>query len=254
MKDEEKAKEAKADDKPAAPVKLSKRAEFIAKAKSAVAKFSGWDAFYAKKSTIAQALEAGMQWDATPPGFYDVQAAFNGVVTAILGEDEMPADTKAEALLKAATDYAEILLGLDNYFDAFINAGEETVAKAFEQDEQREKLAKWAEGYAQFVAGVTVETTAAPAKVTKAAEPAAIDYNAIGTTVADLVKKAIDPLTERVEAVAGTVQKMSDRRPTKKAADLSDNGNAAPAPNKEQKAVETTEDWIRSKQRKSLVG
>jgi hypothetical protein len=250
---DDKSKEAKAEETPAAPVKLSKRAEFIAKAKTSVAKFSGWEAFYSKKTSLSEALKAGMEWDATPPGFYDVQAAFNGVVTAILGDDTEGMD-KAEAMSKAAADYADMLVGMDKFFDAFINAGEETVAKAFDATPgAADKIAKWAEGYAQFVAGTSTETKSAPAVVAKAAEPA-IDYNALGTTVADLVKKAFDPLAERVEAVAGTVQKMADRRPTKKAADLSDNSNAAPAPTKEQKTAEETEDWLRKKQRKSLVG
>lgn len=246
---EDKAKESKADDKPKEPAKLSKRAEFIAKAKSTVAKFSGWDAFYSKKSTLAEALKAGMSWDATPPGFYDVQSAFNGVVQSILSDDAEGLN-KAEALSKASADYADILVGMDTFFDAYINAGEETVKKTFDAADTPEKLAKWAEGYAQFVAGVA-ETPAPVAKESakKAADPAvAIDHKSI----AELVAKAVEPLAAKVDDVAGVVTKLSDRRQTKKSADLADAGTGD-APTKE-RTTESTEDWLRKKQRKGLIG
>lgn len=248
VKDADKAKETKTEDKPA-PAKLSKRAEFIAKAKSTVAKFSGWDAFYSKKSTLAEALKAGMSWDATPPGFYDVQSAFNGVVQSILSDDAEGLN-KAEALSKAAADYADILVGMDTFFDAYINAGEETVKKTFDTADTPEKLSKWAEGYAQFVAGVAeAPATVAKESVKKAADPAvAIDHKSI----AELVAKAVEPLAAKVDDVAGVVTKLSDRRQTKKSADLADAGTGD-APTKERKA-ESTEDWLRQKQRKGLIG
>ncbi len=243
-KDAEKESAKKADDKPATPAKLSKRAEFIAKAKSSVKKFSGWDAFYAKKSTLSAALEAGMQWDSTPPGFYDVQAAFNGVVTAILGEESMPEGSKEESLKKAAADYADILIGLDQFFDAYIEAGEETVTKAI--GDKAEKLSKWAEGYAQFVGGETEAPVKAVKESVKKSDDAAIDHKRIE----DLIAKAVEPLTGKIAEVAGVVVKMSERRPTKKAADTTDAGNGV---TKETKA-EADDEWLRKKQRKGLLG
>lgn len=250
-KADDKAKETKAEETPApTPAKLSKRAEFIAKAKSTVTKFSGWDAFYAKKSTLAEALQAGMQWDATPPGYYDVQAAFNGVVQSILS-DETEGLNKAEAMAKAAADYADILVGMDTFFDAFLNAGEEAVKKTFSADaDTPEKLSKWAEGYAQFVAG-TAEAPAAPVAksvVTKADAPAAIDHKGI----AEIVAKAVEPLAAKVEDFAGVVTKIADRRQTKKAADPTDSGTAETA--KTEKKAATLDDWVREKQRKGLIG
>lgn len=252
-KDADKSKEAKADDKPS-QVTLSKRAEFLKKRKETVAKFSGWDAFYAKKSTLADALKAGMSWDATPPGFYDVQAAFNGVITAVLTDDALDAAGKAEGLQKAAADYADILAGMDTFFTSYIEAGEETVAKAFDAD-GRSKLEKWADTYGDFLTTEHKVGDAAPVQkeVVKksAAEPAAIDYNKIGNTIAELVAKAVEPVVSQVSAVSETVTRLADRRPTKKSADLTDQPNGQPEP--VVKAVDTAA-WARTKQKKGLFG
>lgn len=231
------------------PAPVSKRAEFIAKAKSTVAKFSGWDAFYSKKSTLVDALKAGMEWDATPPGFYDVQAAFNGVVQSILG-DETEGLNKAEALSKAAADYADLLTGMDSFFDGYLNAGSDTVTKAM--GDKADKIAKWAEGYAQFIAGESDAPTptkkAESIKKGEDAAPLAIDHKSI----AELVAKAVEPLAAKVEDVAGTVTKLADRRQTRKAVDVTDTGTGQqPAPVKK---AESDDDWFRRKQRKSLLG
>lgn len=233
----------------AAPVKVSKRASFLAKAKSSVTKFDGWDAHYSKKSTLSEALEAGMAWDATPPGFYDVQSAFNGVVQTILGDDAEGLDKKG-LLAKAAADYADILVGLDNFFDAYIEAGEDYVMKSFDDAEIPAKIEKWAKGYAAFVTGEAVAPTpVTKTVVTKAADPAtAIDHKSI----AEIVAKAMAPVMEKVDGVTATVTKMSERRPTKKAADLSDSGTGQEQIKKSD--ADKTDDWLRNKQRKSLMG
>lgn len=228
-----------------APVNLSKRASFIAKAKTLVCKFDAWDAFYSKKSTLSEALQAGMKWDATPPGFYDVQSAFNGVVQGILS-DETEGFDKAGSLTKAATDYADILTGMDTFFDAYIDAAATTVAKAMGGEEGRAKLDKWAEGYAQLVAG-TSEEPVVEKKTAKPAETALDD-----TRIADLVSKAMAPLTEQIEGVVSTVSKMADRRPTKKGADLTDANDKR---NVEKKSDEDqTSEWLATKRKKSMIG
>lgn len=242
------ADEAKSADKTeAAPVKKSARAEFIAKSKAKVVKFSGWDAFYSQKNTLSEALKAGMSWDATPPGFYDVQAAFNGVVQTILG-DEAEGVNKAEALKKAAADYADILVGMDNFFDGYINAGEETVKKSV--GDSAEKIAKWAEGYAQFVGGETPAVEQKAAETVKKEAPAPVVDE---TKIADLIAKAMAPMSDKIAEVAGTVSKMAERRPTKKSADLTDAGGGDRKTEVKSEA-DKTDDWIARKQRKALMG
>jgi hypothetical protein len=248
-KDEEEASdedEAKVETKTdAAP---SKRSLFIKQAKETVAKFSGWDAFYAKKSTLSAALEAGMQWDSTPPGYYDVQAAFNGVVAAILGEESMPADAKAEGLMKAASDYAEILIGLDSFFDAYVGAGEENIAKTFDKNEDRAKLEKWAKGYALFLSGGEAEHH------TKAAtKPLQSTATTADTTVAvaDIIAKALAPVTDKLEAVTETVEALASRRQTQKSSTPAPKAEAGPAPEKQRKS---TQDWLTDKTQRSMFG
>jgi len=250
---DEPATETKVEDKPKKP--LSKRAEFIAKSAQKIVKFDGWDAFYSKKSDLAESIKAGMAWDKTPPGFYDVQAAFNGTIAGILGSEDLDTSAKQGALTKAAGEYADIISGLDMFFDTFVNASEDTMTKAV-GDEARESIAKWAEGYAQFVASEGADVGAAtqkkadkPIREQKAAEPKA-DFDV--SKIEDLIKKAVEPLSTQVNEVVGTVQKMADRRPSKKSVDLTDN---TPDPSKVKKSeAEQTDDWMRSKQRKSVLG
>ena len=250
-KDEDKSKEAKS-----APVTLSKRAAFIAKAKASVAKFSGWDAYYSKENTLVQSLKAGMEWDSTPPGFYEVQLAFNGTVSAIFADEALTGSTKQEALNKAAMDYADLIGGLDAFFDSYINADEDIVKKSVEAEDARAKLAKWAEGHASFIASEGNDV--GPASVKKAAiapapEGVAIDYKRIEQTVADLVKKAVEPVTEQVQSVSGTIQKLADRRPTKKAADLSDSPNGERKVEAPTEKKQSTAEWLLEKQRKAMI-
>lgn len=210
---------------------LKDRREAVAKAET-VKKFDAWDARFSKGNTLAETIKAGMQYDGTPPGFHEVQAAFSGAVANIVGGDDMPAENKQDALNKAAMEFAEIIGGLDSFFDDFLNAEEEIVAKAFPEEETREAIAKWAEGFGDFASGQLVETKAV-AKVKKAAETpvtgtAAIDYNAIGTALADSVAKSLEPIIKQVEDVSEAVTAIATRAPTKKAADPDDSGNAGP--------------------------
>lgn len=226
------------------PTKVSKRAQFIAKARETVQKFNGWDAFFSGENTLAGALKKGMEWDKTPPGFYDVQAAFNGVVQQILG-DETEGVNKAEALQKAAADYANMLVGMDDFFDAFVNSDEDTVKKAV--GSEAEKIAKWAEGYAQFIAG----EAPAPATEKKAVK---VEVPTVDTaSIADLVAKAVAPLAQQVEGVVSTVSKIASRHPTKKSADLTDAGSGD-RKTETKSEVAKTDDWLARKQRKSLIG
>lgn len=217
--------------------KPSKKSSFLkrrkaAKAAEKVSKFDAWDAHFSKGNTLAKTLKDGMSWDGTPPGFYDVQAAFNSAVANIIGDEGI--GDKQEALNKTAAMYAEIIGGLDTFFDAYLEDGEE-ISKSL--NVEPEKLEKWAETVADWLNGVEAE-----ADEEEAVEPetekksVAIDYNEVSTTVADIVKKAIDPLTNQLSEVSETVEAMSTRAPTKKAASPDDQGSAGPRKVK-QKAV-----------------
>jgi hypothetical protein len=250
-----------ATDKKKKPVKkLTKRAAFLAKVQASVAtkvqKFSGWDAFYAKKSSLSDALEAGMAYDATPPGFYDVQAAFNGVMMAILEDDGATPAAKQESLNKAAMDYADLVGSMDAFFASFIEADETVIAKSFEGTDKAEKLAKWAEDYAlaittkKAVEQPTTEKKAEATVETKAAAPA-VDTK----TIAAMVQEAVAPVLEQFSELSGTVSKLADRRQQKKSADITEmptseiKGEGKPV-----KKEVSTDDWLRSKQRKALIG
>lgn len=220
----------KADDKKPEP--LSKRAEFIKKRKEAqaeaetVAKFDAWDAKYSKgNNTLAETIKAGMQYDGTPPGFFEVQAAFGGAISNIVSGDGMPEGNKQEALNKAAMEFAEIIGALDTYFDEFINADAELVEKAFPEPEKREAIVKWAEGYGDFVAG-KVPAAQLVAKTANDQAALAIDYNALSEGMAESIAKTLKPIMDKVDGVSETVQAMSTRSPTKKAADPEDGGSA----------------------------
>lgn len=213
------------------PAKLSKRAQFLAKRaeeRQSVAKFDAWDAKWSKSNSIAKALEAGMEWDGVPPGYYEVQAAFNGVAANIVGNEDFDAAGKQEALNKAALDFAEIIGGLDTFFDAYVGEDAESVAKAYEDEGKRDQVAKWAGEYADFAAGETpeTETVSKQEKVSKSAGSEGESVTA--TTIAALISKAVEPLTEQIEGVSGKVEKMASRRPSKKAADAEDNGGTSP--------------------------
>lgn len=227
--DDEPESAAKAKKKPykkAAPVKLSKRQQFLAKAKDErekAKKFDSWDARMGKENTLAATVKAGMSWDGVPPGYYEVQAAFNVTVASIINSDE----DKTELLSKAANEYAEIIGSLDAFFDAFIEGGEEIVAKAAGDDtEAQEALAKWVEDYGEFVN--SEGKAEAPAALAKSADASAvtIDYTKIGKEMSGLVSKALEPVQQQLEAVTDTVEALATRSPTKKAADPADSGSA----------------------------
>ena len=179
-----------------------------------------------------------MEWDGLPPGYYDVQAAAQSAFANIVSDEGLTPEQKQEALNKAALDMAEIVGGLDTFFDAYVGADEETVAKAYGDDKERAAVAKWADGYADFVADEP-----APETVAKAAgdAPVAIDYSKVSETVQDIIAKAIDPLSQRLDGVSETVEAISTRAPTKKAAAPEDGGSAGPRKVK-QKAGASKED------------
>jgi hypothetical protein len=232
--------------------KYSKRAEFLKKRQETRAKakkFDAWDAMFSDSNTLTKAITAGMSYDTTPPGYNEVQFAFNTVVGNILGGED---EGKQDSLNKVAADYAEVIGGLDKFFDQYVEADEEEIAKFVESDEAKESLAKWAEDHADFLAndadGTAPTKTEKKAVVAKTADAApTIDYN----KVADLVAKAVAPLSEEVASVTGKVEKLATRRPTKKAAGPDDSGNAAPS------TVQTDEGddrWAAKKQSKALLG
>lgn len=208
------------------PKKLSKRAAFLKKRaddRKTERKFNSWDAFYSGAGALSKALKAGMKWDAVPPGFYEVQAAFNGVVATIVGGDD---EGKQEAINKAAAEYAEIIGGLDTFFDQYVEADEETVAKSYE-GEERVALVKWAENFADFASGETTQSTTEAQSVKKAAETSD-GADGVADTVRDIIAKAVEPLTDRIDEVSGTVEALASRHPTKKAADVDDSGSTQP--------------------------
>lgn len=218
--------------KKAAPKqKLSKRQQFLAKradARSKEVKFDQWDAHFSKGNTLAKTLKDGMSWDGTPPGFYDVQAAFNSAVANIVTDDGMEGG-KQEALNKAAADYSEIIGGLDTFFDAYVESDEETIAKAFDDEDEREALSKWAEDFADFANSADDEAPAVEKKtVKKAALQSTASEGADTTNVVALVQKALEPVVKQVEGIGETVEALSTRAPTKKAADATDGDPAAP--------------------------
>lgn len=213
------------------PVTLSKRAAFLAKRKEARAsskKFDAWDAMFSEANTLAKTIADGMDWDGVPPGVAEVQIAFTTTIGNILGSDGMPAADKQEALNKASADFAEIVGGLDTFFGNYVDGDEEEIAKAFDTEEKREAISKWADDFADFVAA---EEASPPKKVAKAAKSndtgtATIDYKQVTDTVAELVKKALEPVMSTVSEVQESVEAIATRHPTKKAAAPEDGGNA----------------------------
>lgn len=210
---------------------VSKRKAFLnrrkeTKAKETVTKFDAWDARFSKGNTLAKTLAAGMEWDGLPPGYYDVQAAAQSAFANIVADDGMTSEQKQEALNKAAMEMAEIIGGLDTFFDMYLEADEETMAKAFEDKDHRTAISKWADGYADFVA----DDMSAPEKVAKSDSDTgtAIDYSKVSETVQDIIAKAVGPLSERLDGMSETVEAISTRAPTKKAAAPEDGGSAGP--------------------------
>lgn len=253
MKDEEKAddEEAKTETKAEAkPAKLSKRAEFIAKARETVVKFNSWDAFYSAKSDLSEALKAGMKWDATPPGFYDVQAAFNGVIQTIFANEEMDGGAKATALTKAATDFASILNGMNEFFDAYVDTPAETVAKTYESADGIAKLESWAKGFALFLSGEEAEQHTKAASKPLQSTATTPD---VSVAVADIIAKALAPVAEQLEEVTKTVDSMAARRQTQK--------SSTPAPSNEtkgkaqpEKQRKSTEEWLSDRAQRGIFG
>jgi hypothetical protein len=232
--------------KPVPAVVLSKRAAFVNARKGVekIAKFDSWDAHFSKGNTLAKTLTDGMIYDGLPPGYYEVQAAFGAATSNIVSDDGLGAG-KQEALNKAAMDFAEIIGGLDTFFDGFVDADEASVKKVFPDEEARDILVKWAGEYGDVLAGKAVET------ISKS-DGAAIDYNQIGETVANLIAKAMEPLATEVKSVSDNVTALSSRRPSKKALDpdgLGDGDNL-----KKDEDGNDTSTWARAKQTKSILG
>lgn len=227
---------------------VSKRSAFIKSRKSAKTKekkFDAWDARFSCSNSLAKALKAGMEYDKTPPGFNELQMAFMGVMGNIVGDEGLDVSQKQEALNKSALEYAEVVGGLDSFFDAYLNAADETVAKSIDSEDERKALKKWAESYGDFVADPEGALAAPETHKKAAGEPAAIDYNKIGGTVAELVAKAVEPLQEEVASVTDKLEALSKRRPTKKAADPEEVGRGAPEP--QQKKAQEPNGFDRSR-------
>jgi hypothetical protein len=231
----------------------SKKSEFLAKRKqekgvqTKLRKFSQWAAAYTDDNTLAGAIEDGMEYDATPPGFGDVQAAFSGAITSILGDD-FTGDVRT-ALSKAAADFAQIVGDLNQMFEDFIGMGTEELSKEYSADEI-EKLNKWAESNADYI---TEQASVAKPTKKKAAAVVTASAQPDPAAFADLITKALDPLAKRVEAVAGTVEAMASRRPTKKA--IASEGDSEAVLETMKKAAPVDPDsrsWMKNKQTKNL--
>ncbi|QXN71088.1 hypothetical protein RCDURKIN_32 [Rhodobacter phage RcDurkin] len=223
----------------------SKRAEFLnarKAAKASVQKFDAWDATYSTSNTVVEALKAGMTYDKTPPGYYEVNAAFNGVMRTLLGSESA---TKAADIAKAAADFAEVVTGLDAFFDKIVSAEPDAVTKAV-GDDTAKLLTKWAEDFAD---ALTADEAPAPAKkeaAKKGAEPGPAPIN-----VAELIAKAVQPVLDQVGVVADKVEKMAARAPTKKAQAIDD----AEAGTKKPAAKTTTDDksWLGQKSADAIL-
>ncbi len=246
------APKAKAKAKKAAnpQVKLSKRAQFLKKRSEervTEKKFDQWGAYFSKGNTIGKALKDGMAWDGVPPGYYDVQAAFNSAVANIVSDEDMGAG-KQDALNKAASEYAEIIGGLDTFFDAYVESDTETVAKSFEDDDAREALSKWAEGFGDFVAGETEE----PKAVAKSAVVNNTGFD--DDKVTQLFKEALEPVAASVAAVTEQVEAIATRSPTKKAVDAEDGTAASPRALKKREKLDKEADERAKQFAKSTFG
>lgn len=254
VKDQSTSQKSDGEEKP--QVTLSKRAAFLKKRadeRTKEVKFDAWDARFSKGNTLMKTLMDGMEYDKTPPGFHEVSMAFSAAVGNIVSDDGLGA-AKQEALNKAAMDYAEIIGGLDTFFDAYVSSDEETLAKSFEEPEL-ELLAKWAGDFADAMSGEAVTETKVVAKKAAPVQSIASDE----TNVVDLVTKALKPVMKRIEDVSETVTAMSTRAPTKKAADATDGEPAKPRAIEKKKSddketVQKTDEWMREKSLKGVFG
>lgn len=247
--------------------KYSKKAEFLAKrkdAKTKVSKFDAWDAAFSDSNTLIAVIKDATTFDGTPPGFNEVTYAFNVAMGNILKSDGMPDEDRTAALQKAAGDYAEIIDGLDRYFASYIEMDASEVEKHVKDAGQREKLSKWAEMFADWLNEADPEKKDDEEEISdedkdKTSEKKSeshtltIDYNKLGSTVAELVAKAVEPLAKEVETVSGTVEALASRRPTKKAVASDDSGTAAPI-NAKKSATEETAEFLHKKQVKGIFG
>lgn len=246
--------------KKAAPKsKLSKRQEFLAKRNAERAKeqkFDVWDARFSKGNTLAKALKDGMEYDGTPPGYNEVSVAFSAAVGNILSDDGL-GETKQASLNTVAMQYAEIIGGLDTFFDAYVEADEETVSKSYEDADVREYLEKWAGEYADAIAADANETVVEKSTEKKSVQSiAATGMDA--DNVINLVKEALAPVMKQVGDIGETVEALSTRAPTKKAADASDGEPAAPRAVKKQNASEAskqaTKDFMQKASERAMFG
>lgn len=237
--------------KKAAPkTKLSKRAEFFAKrnaAKTKTQKFDVWDARFSDGNTLAKTLADGMDYDKTPPGYQEVSIAFSAAVGNILSDDGL-GEGKQDALNQVSAQYAEIIGGLDTFFDAYVDSDEETLAKAFTADGELEAVQKWADEYADSIAAETEQKS-----VKKSLQSTASDNNVVD--FAATLKKALEPVFQQIGDVTETVEAMATRSPTKKAADTSDGEPAAPRKvAKKDDSKEATKTFMQKAAEKSMFG
>lgn len=244
-------------EKKAAPkTKLSKRQEFLAKREAErqkAKKFDAWDARFSKGNTLAKTLKDGMEWDGTPPGYNEVSVAFSAAVSNILADDGL-GDGKQDSLNQVAMQYAEIIGGLDTFFDLYVDSDEETIAKSFEDEAQREYLAKWAEDYADAVQA-DANDPATEKKAEKKSAVQSIAATGMDTeNVVKLVKEALAPVMQQVGDIGETVEALSTRAPTKKAADASDGDPASPRTVRKQKATDDANTWRQETATKAMFG
>lgn len=251
--------EAEATEQKATATPVTKRAAFLQKRKEArqtEKKFDAWDAMFSNGNELVEVIKDAMDYDGVPPGVAEVQFAFNTTIGNILKSD---AGGRQDALNKAASEFAEIVGGLDEFFSKYVDMDAAEVEKHVKDADLRDRLAKWADAYADSLEAVAEPVQkSAPVKGTKAEAPEApaIDYNKISTTVAELVAKAVEPLSQQVEAVTGTVESIASRRPSKKAAGSDDAGTAAPVKSTKANGADKAdpEAWARQKQVKGILG
>lgn len=241
--DDDAAADDDADDAPEQPAKVSKRKQFLKKSqKQRVKKFSFWDAYYSDDTTLAGVIKEGMSYDDTPPGFEELSISFTTAIKNILSSEDI--DDKKARLDALAAEYAAMLYALDQFFEAFLDADEATLAKSVENVD---RLTKWAEGYAAQSSDEEVEAPAndEPVKVAKSAKADKTQ------SVEDLLKKALGPITEQVSALGETVADMSTRQTSRKAVSVED-GNSAETQTKSDK--DDASSWVKERQAKSLLG
>lgn len=184
----------------------SPRSSFLSSRKEApktsLKKFSQWDAQWSDSNTLAGSISGGMEYDATPPGYYDVSGAFDGAVRNILASDN--AQGRQVMLTKVAAEFADIIGSLDSYFQTVITAPT-AAAKSVEGYDQ---IRKWADGFADFINDETVNE--APTTTEGTVEEVA------PTSIQDIIKKALEPIQSTIKDVTDTVETLSARQQSKK--------------------------------------